>query len=59
MHQTWYVNCELVFMQLYNEYHLQEPRKESIGTPAAPTKDDGHPKLKGPAKKKKKSRGMY
>ena len=52
---------ELVFRQLYNEYHLQEPGKENISAPAAAAapsqlEDDGHPKPKGPAEKKKKSR---
>ena len=50
------MNCELVFMWLYDEYHLQEPGKENIAAPAAPTQNDGCPKLKGPAEKKKKSR---
>jgi len=49
-------SSELVFGQLYNEYHSQEPGKENIPTPAAPAQDDGHPEPKGPAEKKKKSR---
>jgi hypothetical protein len=51
--------CELsefVFMQWYDEYHLKEPGKENIAAAAAPAQDDGHPALKGPAEKKKKSR---
>ena len=47
------MNCEFVFMWLHDEYYLQEPGKENI---AAPAQDDGHPELKGPAEKKKKSR---
>ena len=50
------MNHELVFMQLYDEFHLQEPGKENIAAPAAPTQDNGCPELKGPAEKKKKSR---
>ena len=50
------MNCELVFMWLYNEYHLQESGKENIAAPAASAQSDGCPKLKGPAKKTKKSR---
>jgi hypothetical protein len=46
-------SSELVFMWLYNEYHLQEPGKENVATPS---QDNGHPELKGPAEKKKKSR---
>jgi hypothetical protein len=46
-------SSELVFMRLYNEYYLQELGKENITTPA---QDNGHPKLKGPAERKKKSR---
>jgi hypothetical protein len=48
-----YELSELVFMRLYNEYHLQELGKENIATPA---QDNGHPELKGPAERKKKSR---
>ncbi|KIJ97939.1 hypothetical protein K443DRAFT_9520 [Laccaria amethystina LaAM-08-1] len=33
-----------------------EPGKENIAAAAAPAQDDGHPALKGPAEKKKKSR---
>jgi hypothetical protein len=47
---------EFVFMQCYDEYHLQESGKENIAAAAAPAQDDGCPELKGPAKKKKKSR---
>lgn len=49
---------ELLFRQLYNEYHFQETGKENIPAPAAPVpaQDDGHPEPKGPAEKKKKSR---
>jgi hypothetical protein len=47
---------EFVFMQWYDEYHLQEPGKENIATAVAPAQDNGRPELKGPAEKKKKSR---
>jgi hypothetical protein len=49
-------SSELVFRQLYNEYHSQEPRKENIPASVAPAQDDGYPEPKGPAEKKKKSR---
>ena len=39
-----------------NEYHSQDPRKKNIPAPAAPAQDNGRPKPKGPAEKKKKSR---
>jgi hypothetical protein len=48
--------CELsefVFMQWYDVYHFQEPRKENIAASAAPAQNNGHLELKGPAEKKK------
>ena len=49
------MNREFVFMWLHDEYRFQEPGKENIAAPAAPVQDDGRPKLKGPAEKKRKS----